>query len=184
MIGFLLLLNAAPTLAFAAGCVVLSGLMQGAEADVLAYFISRLFGLRAYNAIYGVFFTISILGSAIGIFGYGKLYDLTRNYDLALLISGGALGLAAGCMSSCRVCARRPDNAKYIPSSATFREFAPQTSFMVAFHAKFRSKQRRSENRVPEPSHRCPHARDLPRGRGPARQGADFARKRTWAGAY
>jgi predicted MFS family arabinose efflux permease len=95
MIGFLLLLNAAPTLVYAALCVALIGLMQGAEADVLAYFLSRLFGLRAYNTIYGVFFTISILGSAIGIFGYGKLHDLTGDYALALVLSGGMLALAA-----------------------------------------------------------------------------------------
>jgi hypothetical protein len=69
--------------------------MQGAEADVLAFFLSRLFGLRAYNTIYGVFFTVSILGSALGIVGYGKLYDATQNYDLALALSGSMLGLAA-----------------------------------------------------------------------------------------
>ncbi|HRP11416.1 MAG TPA: MFS transporter [Terricaulis sp.] len=94
MAGFLLLLNAAPTLVFAAACVVLIGLMQGAEGDVLAYFVSRLFGLRAYNTIYGVFFTISIMGSALGIFGYGRLYDLTQNYNQALMLSGGALAAA------------------------------------------------------------------------------------------
>lgn len=94
MIGFVLLINAAPSLAFAAGCVVLIGLMQGAEADVLAYFIVRLFGLRAYNTIYGVFFTISISGSAIGILGYGKLYDLTQDYNPALTLSGAALAVA------------------------------------------------------------------------------------------
>ncbi len=94
MIGFLLLLHATPTLAYAAACVVLIGLMQGAEGDVLAFFVSRLFGLRAYNTIYGVFFTISILGSAIGIFGYGALYDLSANYNLALTTSGAVLALA------------------------------------------------------------------------------------------
>lgn len=94
MIGFLLLLHASPTLAFAAFCVLLIGLMQGAEADVLAYFIARLFGLRAYNTIYGVFFTISIFGSAIGIFGYGMLFDLTQSYSVALMLSGGALAAA------------------------------------------------------------------------------------------
>jgi len=94
MAGFLLLIDSAPSLALAAACVVLIGLMQGAEGDVLAYFLSRLFGLRAYNAIYGVFFTLSIFGSALGIFGYGKLFDLTQNYNLALTISGGALAAA------------------------------------------------------------------------------------------
>ena len=95
LVGFLLLLNAAPPLAYAALCVALIGLMQGAEADVLGYFLARLFGLRAYNTIYGIFFTVSIMGSALGIAGYGRLYDLTHNYDLALLLSAGMLALAA-----------------------------------------------------------------------------------------
>lgn len=94
MIGFLLLMEAAPSLAFAATCVVLIGLMQGAESDLLGYFVARLFGLRAYNTIYGVFFTVSILGSAIGIFGYGRLYDLTHDYNIALMLSGGGVALA------------------------------------------------------------------------------------------
>jgi predicted MFS family arabinose efflux permease len=95
LIGFMMLIQPSPALAYAMVCVVLIGLMQGAEADVLAFFLSRLFGLRAYNTIYGVFFTVSILGSALGIVGYGKLYDATQNYDLALALSGSMLGLAA-----------------------------------------------------------------------------------------
>ena len=95
LVGFLMLTHTAPPVTYAIVCVALIGLMQGAEADVLAYFVSRLFGLRAYNAIYGVFFTVSILGSAIGIAGYGRLYDVARNYDVALLLSGGMLAIAA-----------------------------------------------------------------------------------------
>lgn len=96
LVGFLMLTHTAPPVTYAIVCVVLIGLMQGAEGDVLAYFVSRLFGLRAYNTIYGVFFTVSILGSAIGIAGYGQLYDATQNYDLALMLSGGILALAVG----------------------------------------------------------------------------------------
>lgn len=93
--GFVMLMHGAPPVSYAIACVILIGLMQGAEADVLAYFIARLFGLRAYNTIYGVFFTIAIFGSALGIAGYGRLYDLTSNYNLALGLSGGMLAAAA-----------------------------------------------------------------------------------------
>lgn len=96
LVGFLMLTHTAPPVTYAIICVVLIGLMQGAESDVLGFFTARLFGLRAYNTIYGVFFTVSILGSAIGIAGYGKLYDATHNYDLALMLSGGMLAAAAG----------------------------------------------------------------------------------------
>lgn len=95
LIGFLMLTHPAPAAAYAIVCVALIGLMQGAETDVLAFFASRLFGLRAYNTIYGLFFTVSILGSAIGIAGYGALYDAAQNYDLALMLSGGMLTIAA-----------------------------------------------------------------------------------------
>lgn len=93
-LGFLLLTNIAPAPNYAIACVILIGLMQGAEGDALAYFVARLFGLRAYSRIYGVFFTISILGSAIGIFGYGRLYVMTQNYNLALMISVAVLAIA------------------------------------------------------------------------------------------
>ncbi|MCR6643720.1 MAG: MFS transporter [Terricaulis sp.] len=95
LVGFVMLMHGAPPIGYAVACVILIGLMQGAEADVLAYFIARLFGLRAYNTIYGVFFTIAIFGSAAGIAGYGRLYDLTSNYNLALGLSGGMLAVAA-----------------------------------------------------------------------------------------
>ncbi len=95
LFGFVMLMHGAPPIGYAIACVILIGLMQGAEADVLAYFIARLFGLYAYNTIYGVFFTIAIFGSAAGIAGYGRLYDLTSNYNLALGLSGGMLAVAA-----------------------------------------------------------------------------------------
>jgi predicted MFS family arabinose efflux permease len=91
--GALLLLGSAPTIAQTAFAVFLIGLMQGAETDVLAYFVARLFGIHAYNRIYGVLVTISLLGTAAGIVGFGRLYDAAGNYELALAISAGALAL-------------------------------------------------------------------------------------------
>ena len=95
-IGCLLLLGEAPGLAQAGVAVVLIGLMQGAETDVLAYFIARLFGLRAYNRIYGVLFTISLIGTAAGVLSFGQIFDRTGNYDAALV--GAAVLLAAACL--------------------------------------------------------------------------------------
>jgi predicted MFS family arabinose efflux permease len=107
--GFVMLTHAAPPTIYAMVCVALIGLMQGAEADVLAFFVSRIFGLRAYNTIYGLFFTISLFGSAIGIAGYGALYDVSQNYDVALMLSGAILALAAGLyLAMPRMRERRP----------------------------------------------------------------------------
>jgi predicted MFS family arabinose efflux permease len=91
--GALLLLGSTPTIVQTAFAVFLIGLMQGAETDVLAYFVARLFGIHAYNRIYGVLVTISLLGTAAGIVGFGRLYDAAGNYELALTISAGALTL-------------------------------------------------------------------------------------------
>lgn len=91
--GALLLLGSAPSIAQTALAVFLIGLMQGAETDVLAYFVARLFGIHAYNRVYGVLVTISLLGTAAGIVGFGRLYDAAGDYELALTISAAALAL-------------------------------------------------------------------------------------------
>jgi len=35
--------------------------------------------------------TISLLGTALGIVGFGTLYDATQSYDLALAIAAGVM---------------------------------------------------------------------------------------------
>lgn len=84
-VGCLMLLPTHPGLLVAAVAVILVGMMQGAETDVLAYFIARVFGLKAYNSIYGLLFTISLFGIAIGVLGFGELYDLTGSDNAALI---------------------------------------------------------------------------------------------------
>ena len=69
--------------------------MQGAESDILAYFSGRLFGRRDYGTIYGALLTISILGTATGVLSFGRLYDATQSYDLALTVAAGLLTIVA-----------------------------------------------------------------------------------------
>ncbi len=90
-IGCVILLGDAPGIVRASMAVVLIGLVQGAETDVLAYFVAKLFGLRAYNRIYGAQVTISLLGTAAGIISFGRLYDATGNYEAALMIAAAVL---------------------------------------------------------------------------------------------
>lgn len=80
---------------FAAVGIVLVGLMQGAEVDVLAYFVSRLFDRRFYGAIFGVLFTISLLGTATGFVTFGRLFTASGGYDSALTVSAAVLALAS-----------------------------------------------------------------------------------------
>ncbi len=82
--------SATPMLLVYAG-VVTVGLMQGAETDVLAYFVGRMFPLRHFSAIYGGVVTASLLGTATGIVGFGALYDAAQSYDLALMIAAAML---------------------------------------------------------------------------------------------
>jgi predicted MFS family arabinose efflux permease len=79
--------HSATPVAFVYAGVVTVGLMQGAETDVLAYFVGRMFPLKHFSAVYGGVVTASLFGTATGIVGFGALHDATQSYDLALMIA-------------------------------------------------------------------------------------------------
>lgn len=83
-LGALLLTAPAPALAIPLA-IIFVGLLQGSETDVLAWFVSRLFGQADYSAIYGALMLASLLGTATGVVGFGRLYDYSQNYDIALI---------------------------------------------------------------------------------------------------
>jgi len=64
--------------------VVLIGLAQGAEFDLMAYTVSRYFGLRAFGEIYGYAFAAFNLGGVIGPLLMGVGFDATGSYRLVL----------------------------------------------------------------------------------------------------
>lgn len=86
----------------AALAVISLGLGAGFEFDLLAYLIARYFGRRAYGTIYGSFYTVIAFGGGMGPVVYGRVFDATGRYDMALatgvgcLIVGGAALLAMG----------------------------------------------------------------------------------------
>jgi MFS family permease len=84
--GSLLLLSSAPVM-FVPLAIILIGFLQGAETDVLAYFVARHFGIGSFSTIYGLLFGISMLGTAGGVIGFGQLYDRYGSYDVALAIA-------------------------------------------------------------------------------------------------
>lgn len=101
--------SAVVTMAAAAGClmfhsgapgwmvivaIVCVGLMQGLELDAIAYFVGRHFGRDEFGLIFGMLLTISLLGTALGVVGFGMLYDATLSYDLALGLAAGGLVFA------------------------------------------------------------------------------------------
>ena len=82
-------------LAAAPLAVMLVGLAAGAEVDLVAYLCSRHFGTRSYGAIYGLLYSIFVLGYGLSPFLVGLARDNFGNYDAALLGSMAAVGTAA-----------------------------------------------------------------------------------------
>lgn len=93
-IGILLLLIPSPSFALAALAAVLIGMQQGSEVDLIAYFVSRAFGLKHYGQIYGLIAMAGAASTAVALVLFGKMHDLTGSYNIALVI--GAIGFAIG----------------------------------------------------------------------------------------
>ncbi|GAB5415118.1 MAG: MFS transporter [Congregibacter sp.] len=64
--------------------VILLGMAAGMEYDLLAYLVSRYFGIRAYAGIYGALYAFFALGAGFGPAVFGALYERTGTYNTAL----------------------------------------------------------------------------------------------------
>src|SRR5262249_42230 len=84
-------------LAFVAAFLV--GLGMGAEGDIIAYLVSRYFGLRAMGEIYGYAFAAFTLGGVVGPLLMGIGFDLTGSYRTVLGVFVFATLAAAGLMT-------------------------------------------------------------------------------------
>src|SRR5262249_7382393 len=62
--------------------VVLMGLAQGAEFDLMAYTVSRYFGLRAFGEIYSYTFAAFTLGGVLGPLLMGVGFETRGSYNL------------------------------------------------------------------------------------------------------
>ena len=72
---------------FAATAIMILGAAAGVEYDLMAYLVSRYFGLLHYAAIYGALYGFFALGAGIGPAVFGASYEATGNYDSILKIS-------------------------------------------------------------------------------------------------
>jgi predicted MFS family arabinose efflux permease len=77
--------------------ILLVGLGQGAEIDIVAYMIARYFGLRSYATIYGITVLGISLGAAAGATLIGKAYDHFGSYNPSLIAASTSFALAAFC---------------------------------------------------------------------------------------
>ena len=72
---------------------LLSGLGIGAEIDMMAFFISRYFGLKAFGKIYGLMFAIFTAGTTIGPAISGLSFDRFHSYGPILIAFEVALAI-------------------------------------------------------------------------------------------
>jgi MFS family permease len=72
---------------------------MGAEGDIIAYLISRYFGLRSFGEIYGYAFGAFTLGGVVGPLLMGKAFDTTGSYSIGLGVFVVASVIAAGLMT-------------------------------------------------------------------------------------
>jgi len=77
----------------------LVGLGMGAEADIIAYLISRYFGLRAFGTAYGHAFGAFVLAGAVGTLLMGAGYDWTHSYKAPLAWFFSAMVVAVGLLA-------------------------------------------------------------------------------------
>ncbi|MEP6867104.1 MAG: MFS transporter [Novosphingobium sp.] len=94
-LGCLLLVLPGGGMPAAMAAIVLIGIGQGAEIDVVAFIIARWFGMERYSTIYGLsVFAIAMLvalgGSLVGI-----IYDRTGSYNVVLTGAAVCFGLSA-----------------------------------------------------------------------------------------
>lgn len=80
VLGALLLMGDAPSAAMLVTCVALMGFAAGAEYDVLAFMISRFFGLAHYGKIYSVIIVAISLATSGGAVLFGRIRDLSGDF--------------------------------------------------------------------------------------------------------
>ena len=92
---FLLTDSVSPLLFYAA--VLMVGLGQGAEIDIVAFMAARYFGMRNYASIYGLSVLCIALAIAVSASAIGVIYDAFGSYDLGLVAASASFALAALC---------------------------------------------------------------------------------------
>ncbi len=75
---------------------VLLGLGIGAEFDLLSFFVSRYFGLKAYGKIYGFMYGAFQVGAGIGVVLMGAAFDHLGSYTAGLWLLCACMVAAAG----------------------------------------------------------------------------------------
>ena len=78
--------------------VALLGMAQGAEADFLAFFSLKLFGLRSYSTVIGIYAMAVGLTMSVGGFGFAALFDQHGDYAVGMAAASLCFLLASALM--------------------------------------------------------------------------------------
>lgn len=75
--------------------VFIVGFAAGAEFDIIAYFVTRYFGMKNYGKIYGVQYTLFFFGAGLAPLVFARVYDAAGSYGPVLTASAAAFLLSA-----------------------------------------------------------------------------------------
>jgi predicted MFS family arabinose efflux permease len=87
--------------------MLMIGLGQGAEADFIAFFSLKLFGLRSYSTLVGIYSFAVGMGLALGGLMFAYLADATGSYLIAIRLAAGCLVVASSIIFITRIKFRR-----------------------------------------------------------------------------
>ena len=76
---------------YAVAAAIALGFAVGAEVDLIGYYTARYFGLAHYGAIYGLQYSIFILGAGVSPILIGHIWDVTGNYDFGLILAAALM---------------------------------------------------------------------------------------------
>jgi MFS family permease len=107
LFGLVIFLDAGARLPLLAAGIAMVAIAFGAETDLLAYFTSRYFGLRAFGAVTGALGLFYGVSFALGAVIAGFSFDRVRSYDLVLGAGAALSGVAAVAVFSSGLLRRR-----------------------------------------------------------------------------
>jgi len=79
----------------AAIAIAIIGVSAGVEYDLLAFLVSKYFGLKSYGAIYGTIYGFFALGAGFGPYIFGKSFVATGSYNTIFLYAAIAFVVGA-----------------------------------------------------------------------------------------
>jgi MFS family permease len=76
--------TAMPSITMVSLAMIVIGLAAGAELDLLAFLVSRYFGLHDYGKLYGALYVFFSIGAGLAPAAFGMAFDYFGNYTLVL----------------------------------------------------------------------------------------------------